>query len=336
MGIAVCLAAAAWMRRPSSTSAQDNNMVLIDGGTFTMGCSEHYFPDACPPHPVTLESFWIDKTEVTNEAFAKFVKATGYITAAERQPPALPGVPPENLVAGSLVFTAPSQPLFAKECPSCMHHSRWWQYVPGASWRHPEGPASTLLGREKHPVVHIAWQDAQAYAQWLGKRLPTEAEFEYAARGGLEGKKYSWGNQRTPEKKWLTNIWQGHFPFHNSLEDGFYTTAPVGAFAPNGYGIYDMTGNVWEWCLDWYDAHYYKKLADLSNCTHNPQGPSSSNDPEEPETPKKVQRGGSFLCNDSYCSRYKVGGRGKGEPDSSASHLGFRCAKDAVIKRKIE
>ena len=223
---------------------EDHGMVLIPAGTFWMGCEEPSFIDARPLHQVKINRFWLDKTLVTNEQFARFVHATGYKTVAERKPDAkdFPGAPPENLVPGALVFTPPSQPV------SLHSHYQWWRYVPGACWKHPEGPASDLNGKSRYPVVQVAWEDAVAYAKWAGKRLPTEAEFEYAARGGLDRKPYSWGDELKPGGKWRANIWQGSFPSSNTAEDGFTTTAPVGSFPANGYGIYDMTGNVWEWC----------------------------------------------------------------------------------------
>jgi formylglycine-generating enzyme len=297
----------------SNSYYAQQGMVLIPGGTFWMGCKDATLSDALPVHRVTLNGFWLDKTEVTNEQFEHFVRQTGYITYAERQ--TIAGVEP-----GSLVFKQPSPTSSITNC--C-----WWQYIPGASWRSPEGPGSNLEGRYKHPVVHVTWSDALAYTQWAGKRLPTEAEFEYAARGGLSRKLYSWGDELTPEGCWKANIWQGNFPRHNALEDGFFGTAPVGSYPPNGYGLYDMTGNVWEWCSDWYDARYY---ATLGICTVNPQGPATDYDPGEPRILKKVQRGGSFLCNARYCTKYLVGARGKGAIDTSTSHSGFRCARSCA------
>jgi len=204
------------------------------------------------------------------------------------------------------------------------NHLAWWKYVPGASWRHPEGPGSTINGREDHPVVHVCYHDAVAYANWAGKRLPTEAEWEYAARGGLDQKRYCWGDELCPDGKWQANIWQGEFPYLNTEEDGFRGTAPAASFPANGFGLHDMSGNVWEWCADWYRPDYYLESPD-----RNPQGPSSSHDPMEPGMPKRVQRGGSFLCSDMYCVRYMPGGRGKGALDSGSSHVGFRCVRSA-------
>ena len=201
---------------------------------------------------------------------------------------------------------------------------RWWRYVPGTSWRHPEGPDSSIEGRDQHPVVQVAWLDATAYAEWAGKRLPTEAEWEYAARGGLDRKPYVWGDEKVPGGRWVTNIWQGRFPTENTLEDGFATTAPVASFPANGFGLHDMAGNVWEWCADWYRPDAY-----ATGTAVDPRGPADSFDPLEPGIHKRVQRGGSFLCSDVYCQRYVPGGRGKGDPESAANHIGFRCARGA-------
>jgi sulfatase modifying factor 1 len=295
-----------------------DGMVWIHSGEFWMGSDD--FPDAQPWHRVYVDGFWMDKTEVTNEQFEKFVKATGYVTLAERTPTKeeFPTAPPENLVAGSVVFTPPDKPV------PLNNHYQWWDYVKGANWRHPTGPKSNLQGKEKYPVVHIAFADALAYCKWAGKRLPTEAEFEFAARGGLEKKTYVWGDEFRPGGKWMANTFQGHFPERNTGEDGFVGTAPVGSFPPNGYGLYDMAGNVWEWCSDWYRPDYYKMLPEVAR---NPHGPATSFDPSEPGTQKRVHKGGSFLCTDQYCKRYEPGGRGKGEPDTGTNHLGFRCVK---------
>lgn len=296
-----------------------NDMVWIPGGTFWMG-TEQGHNDESPMHQVTVNGFWMDRTEVTNEQFAKFVEATGYQTVAERKPDPrdFPEAPAEALVPGSAVFIPP------KEKVSLDEFYRWWRYLPNANWRQPEGPGSTIVGKEKHPVVHVCWEDASAYANWADKRLPTEAEWEFAARGGLERKPFVWGDTQAPDGKWAANIWQGDFPLTNDLSDGFGTTAPVGSFAPNGYGLYDMAGNVWEWCWDWYRPDYYAKSP-----SDNPQGPPDSFDPNEPNLPKRVQRGGSFLCSDVYCSGYRPSARMKASPDTGLSHSGFRCVKDA-------
>lgn len=302
---------------------QSKGMVWVAGGKFWMGCEDQSFNDVRPIHQVDLKGFWVDRTEVTNAEYAKFVEATGYKTVAERKPDAkdFPGAPPENLVPGAVVFTPPTQAV------SKHSHYNWWRYVPGANWRHPQGPASDIKKLSTHPVVDVAWEDASAYAKWAGKRLPTEAEFEYAARGGLDRKLFSWGNELRPGGKWQANIWQGRFPYKNTAEDGFADSAPVCSFSPNGYGLYDMTGNVWEWCADWYRPNYYQTVLD-EKLASNPQGPKDSFDPIEPSQPKRVQRGGSFLCTDQYCARYLVGARGKGEPSSGCSNVGFRCVKD--------
>lgn len=286
-----------------------------------MGSEEPHFLDARPVHLVYVSGLWMDKTEVTNEQFARFVEATGYTTVAERTPDPrdFPGALPENLVAGSVVFSPPSRPVPLND------HFQWWNYVKGANWRHPEGPGSDLKTRMNHPVVHVAWQDAVAYCKWAGKRLPTEAEFEFAARGGLDRKRYSWGDEFRPGGKWMANTFQGHFPDNNTAADGFQATAPVASFPPNGYGLYDIAGNVWEWCSDWYRSDYFQTLAASEKIARNPQGPADSFDPSEPGVAKRVQKGGSFLCTDQYCSRYMPSGRGKGDPDTGTGHLGLRC-----------
>jgi formylglycine-generating enzyme required for sulfatase activity len=277
--------------------------------------------DARPVHRVYVDGFFMDRTDVTNRQFAAFAKATGYTTVAEQVPRAadFPGAPPENLVAGSIVFSPPSHPVPLDS------HLRWWSYVRGADWRHPLGPGSDLTGKDDDPVVHVAYADAEAYARWAGKRLPTEAEWEFAARGGLAGRPFVWGDSFRPAGKWMANTHQGHFPDTDSAEDGHAGLAPVAQYPPNGYGLYDMAGNVWQWTSDWYDADYYRKLAQAGVVARNPQGPPTSWDPSEPGQPKKAQRGGSFLCTDQYCSRYVVGTRGKGEVNTGTNHLGFRC-----------
>ncbi len=302
-----------------------SGMAWIPGGEFWMGSDEPMFQDARPWHKVYLDAYFIDKTLVTNQQFARFVEATHYVTIAEQTPRAedFPGAPHENLVAGSVVFSPPHHPVPLND------YLQWWSYVKGANWQHPQGPTSDLKGKQKHPVVHIAYPDAEAYCKWEGKRLPTEAEFEFAERGGLDRKPYAWGDVFRPAGKFMANTFQGHFPDKSTPEDGYATTSPVGAFPANGYGLFDMSGNVWEWTSDWYRPDYYQTLADSGQVSRNPQGPPDSSDPSEPGTVKKAQRGGSFLCTDQYCSRYKVGGRGKGEPDTGTNHLGFRCVKGA-------
>jgi sulfatase modifying factor 1 len=320
---------------PASTP---RGMVWISGGEFSMGAIDppaadkvgmHEAADARPIHRVYVDGFWMDKTDVTNDEFARFVKATAYVTVAERKPRAedYPGAPPENLVAGAVVFSPPDHPVPLND------HFQWWSYVKGANWRHPEGPNSNLKGREKYPVVQVAYEDALAYAKWAGKRLPTEAEWEFAARGGLAGKLYPWGNQFQPGGKWMANTYQGKFPVKDTAADGHTGVAATALYPPNGYGLYDMAGNVWQWTSDWYRPDYYQQLAAAGGVTRNPQGPDTPYDPMEPTEKKKVHRGGSFLCTDQYCSRYVVGTRGKGEVTTGTNHLGFRCVKTITGNR---
>jgi len=317
------LVAVSWLLATSCNKESNEGMVWIPGGTFWMGCEECGMPDALPVHQASVDGFWMDVTPVTNAEFDKFVQATGYVTIAERQPDPkdFPGAPPEMLVPGSAVFTPPDHDV------SLENPLGWWRYAKGASWKHPEGQGSNVRDRQDHPVVHIAWEDAVAYAKVAGKRLPTEAEFEFAARGGLDRNLYAWGNELKPDGKWPANIWQGRFPVENRKEDGYVSTSPVRAFKPNGYGLYDVGGNVWQWCSDWYRPDYFAKFKSGSNPAVNPKGPDDSVDPQEPGIPKKVQKGGSFLCSDMYCSRYLVGSRGKGATDSGSSNVGFRCVK---------
>jgi sulfatase modifying factor 1 len=309
-------------------------MVWIPGGEFSMGGinpvgmqdgGKEAMNDARPVHRVYVSGFFMDANEVTNKQFAEFIKATGYITVAEQKPTKeeFPDAPAENLIAGSIVFkpTAVS---------NLDNHYDWWSYIPGADWKHPQGPSSDLKGKENFPVVQIAWQDAQAYAKWAGKRLPTEAEWEFAARGGEAGDIYAWGNQFKPNGKWMANVYQGKFPQQDQAADGYAGIAPVKQFPANKYGLYDIAGNVWEWCSDWFSVDYYQKLADAGSVASNPKGPAEPNDPQEPGERKKVQRGGSFLCTDQYCTRYMVGSRGKGEYRSASNHVGFRCVEDVV------
>jgi len=292
-------------------------MVWVPGGSFRMGSDE--FADARPVHSVTVDGFWMDTHEVTNADFVRFVNQTGYRTTAERplDPADYPDVPADKLVPGSAVFTPPTQAV------SLDNPLQWWQYVNGANWQHPTGPGSSIRGHENEPVVHVSYDDAVAYARWAGKRLPTEAEWEYAARAGLEEQPYYWGNTQQPGGKWVANIYQGDFPQRNTQADGFAGIAPVKRFPANPYGLYDMEGNVWEWCQDLYRPDYYSKSPKA-----NPPGPADSYDPDEPGSVKRVQRGGSFLCSDQYCTRYKAGSRGKGEVSSGSNNLGFRCVRD--------
>ena len=312
-------------------------MVWIPGGEFSMGSADprgslcggpDAMNDARPVHRAFVDGFWMDKTEVTNSQFQTFADDTGYVTIAERTPRVedFPGAPPENLVAGSIVFTPPDHPV------PLNNHYAWWDYIKEASWRHPLGPDSDLTGRGQYPVVHIAYPDARAYAQWAGKRLPTEAEWEFAARGGLSGKLYAWGDELKPDDKWMANIFQGKFPLVDKADDGFEGISPVARFPPNGYGLFDIAGNVWEWCSDWYRPDYYAELARLGRVARNPAGPEESFDPGEPTQKKRVLRGGSFLCTEQYCTRYMVGTRGKGEVSTGGNHLGFRCVKTKVAQ----
>jgi len=314
----------------ASVPAPDG-MVWIPGGEFSMGANDppdmddvgmKATTDARPIHRVYVDGFFMDKTDVTNAQFAAFVRATGYVTIAERKPNAteFPTAPPENLVAGSVVFSPPDHAV------PLNNHFQWWSYVPGANWRHPLGPKSDIKGKDDYPVVHVSYQDAEAYAKWAGKRLPTEAEWEFAARGGVAGKPFVWGDEFRPGNKWMANTHQGHFPIDDTGEDHFHGIAPVAQFAPNPYGLYDMAGNVWQWTSDWYRSDYYAQLA-AAGVARNPRGPDTSFDPSEPGQPKKVHRGGSYLCTDQYCSRYIVGTRGKGEVSTGTNHLGFRCVK---------
>ena len=307
-------------------------MVWVPGGEFSMGSVDpratlyggpEAMADARPVHRVYVDGFWMDATEVTNDQFEQFVKATGYVTIAERTPTQeeFPTAPPENLVAGSAVFTPTPGPVPLND------HFQWWRYQKGANWRHPNGPDSDLRGREKYPVVHIAYADAVEYATWAQKRLPTEAEFEFAARGGLSGKMYAWGDELRPGGGFMANTLQGLFPVRDTGADGFAGIAPVKSFAANGYGLYDIAGNVWEWTSDWYRSDYYAQLAARGAVARNPQGPDTPFDPAEPEEKKRVQRGGSFLCTDQYCTRYMVGTRGKGEVSTGSDHLGFRTVR---------
>lgn len=303
----------------ANIEVDSSEMVLVNGGTFNMGTSK--FSDSKPIHKVEVSSFYIDRHEVTNEQFGAFVEATGYITIAEKplNPADFPDADPELLKAGGTVFTAPAQ---VRDLHNAM---QWWSYVPGANWRHPEGPESNIKGKERHPVVQIAYEDAVAYATWAGKRLPTEAEWEYAARAGDSNDNiYYWGNELTPNNRYMANIFQGKFPVRNTLQDGYATTAPVGQYSSNAFGIFDLEGNVWEWCSDFYQSKYLVGDA----VEKNPQGPIESYDPKEPHAVKRVLRGGSFLCSDQYCERYKAGARGKGEVSSPTNNIGFRCVKD--------
>ena len=298
------------------------DMVAIPGGEFLMGSARHY-PEEAPPHKVRVDAFKMDARTVTNREFAQFVAATGHVTLAEKpaDPAQYPGAKPELLAPSSVVFQRTDGPVDLR------NPHNWWHYVPGADWRHPRGPQSALHGLDDHPVVHVAFEDAEAYAKWAGKSLPTEAEWELAARGGLDGREYCWGDAFMPGGKPQANTWQGEFPWQNLLQDGFEWTAPVGSFKPNGYGLYDMAGNVWEWTTDFYQEH--GAIAHACCTLQNPRGASleSSYDPRQPQIkiPRRVMKGGSYLCAPNYCRRYRPAARMAQPVDTSTCHLGFRC-----------
>lgn len=320
-----------------ATETSRNGMVWIPGGDFQMGSvSPLARPDESPVHRVHIDGFWIDKTEVTNAQFAAFVEATDYVTIAEREidweeikkqlPAGTPKPSDEMLQPGSLVFTPPEGVVDLR------FFGLWWTWTPGASWRHPEGPGSSIDDLMDHPAVHIAYDDAVAYAEWAGKRLPTEAEWEFAARGGLDGALNIWGDDTVDGTR--CNTWQGRFPDRNTAEDGYARTAPVGSFPANGYGLHDMAGNVWEWCSDQFDiGEYTRRVREAGEgaVIDNPRGPDAPNDPRNPYAPEShVQRGGSFLCNDSYCASYRPSARMGCPPDTGMSHVGFRCVSDVT------
>jgi len=300
-------------------------MVWVPGGTFLMGSDSHY-PEEAPAHPVRVSPFWMDATAVTNAEFARFAAETGYVTLAERplDPAQYPGADPQMLVPGGLVFRKARRPV------DLGNFRNWWSYVPGACWKHPEGPQSSIAGRLDHPVVQIAYADAEAYARWAGKELPTEAEWELAARGGLDGAVYCWGDELMPQGRHLANTWQGEFPWQNLRQDGFEGTAPVRSFPPNGYGLYEMTGNVWEWTRNWYRDRHKKPNERKACCVPtDPRGPSveHSYDACLPRIriPRRVIKGGSFLCAPNYCRRYRPAARYPQMIDTATCHVGFRC-----------
>jgi formylglycine-generating enzyme len=314
--------------RPAPGAEPPPGMVRIPGGTFMMG-SDHHYPEEAPAHKVRVHGFWMDSHAVTIEAFKRFVEATGYITSAERpaNPEDYPGALPEMLEPSSVMFAKPAQRV------NLRNPYNWWVYTRGADWRHPRGPGSSLDGLWDHPVVHVAYEDALAYAQWAGKALPTEAEWEFAARGGLDGAEFVWGDEFTPGGKPMANTWQGEFPWQNLLEDGYEWTAPVGSFPPNGYGLFDMAGNVWELTSDWYQDH--GKIHKACCTLDNPRGGSveASVDPRMPQMSigRKVMKGGSYLCAPNYCRRYRPAARMAQPVDTSTCHVGFRCViRDAA------
>jgi sulfatase modifying factor 1 len=299
----------------------DGDMVWVPGGTFAMGSDQHY-PEEAPVHRVSVDGFWMDRHTVTNAEFARFVRRTGHVTVAEQaaDPEDYPGARPELLVPASTVFRPPPHRVDLR------NPYNWWIYVPGADWRHPQGPGSSIRKRPDHPVVHVAWEDVQAYATWAGRELPTEAEWELACRGGLDGATYAWGEELSPGGRWMANTWQGEFPLDNTGQDGYEGTAPVGRYPPNGYGLLDMIGNVWEWTVDWYQAH--GELADACCTVANPRGGTRhrSVDPGDAAgVPRKVMKGGSHLCAPNYCRRYRPAARMAQAVDTGTSHLGFRC-----------
>jgi sulfatase modifying factor 1 len=309
-------------RAPAPGAPPADNVVWVPGGAFRMGSDNHY-PEEAPAHNVTVNGFWMSRHTVTNADFKRFVDATGYVTLAERpaNPETYPGAKPEMLVPSSVMFKKARGPV------DLSNHFNWWVYVPGADWRHPRGPGSHIRALMNHPVVHVAFEDAEAYAEWAGMDLPTEAEWEFAARGGLEDAEFVWGNEFTPNGKQMANTWQGEFPWQNLVEDGYDWTAPVGAFPANGYGLYEMAGNVWEWTTDWFQDH--NKIQKACCTIDNPRGcdPERSYDPRTPDIKiaRKVMKGGSYLCAPNYCRRYRPAARMAQPLDTSTCHLGFRC-----------
>ncbi|MEC5146776.1 formylglycine-generating enzyme family protein [Chitinophaga sp. 212800010-3] len=337
LGLALFCSCAGGQSGQTAAARKDtlNKMVLIPAGSFFMGADDSTgVVDEYPKHLVEIHSFWMDEHEVTNREFAEFVAATGYVTTAEKPvskeellASLAPGAPQpdssqlaEMTAPGALVFTPPDHAVPLNDI------GQWWTFVKGASWKHPGGPGTDINNKDNEPVTQVSWLDAQAYAKWAGKRLPTEAEWEYAARGGLSGQMYPWGNEPLTVGKPKANTWNGNFPYRNTQTDGYYGLAPVKSYAPNGYKLYDMSGNVWEWCNDWYDANYYKTQ---EKGAKNPAGPEAGFDPDDPGQAKRVIRGGSFMCSDEYCRGYRVSARMKSTPESGLANLGFRCVKNA-------
>jgi formylglycine-generating enzyme required for sulfatase activity len=318
-----------------ATEPEPPPMVWIPGGEFTMGTNDTKSkPNERPAHRVRVDGFWMDEHDVTNAEFRRFVDATGYVTTAERKPDweelkknYPPGTPkPKDMQTepGSLVFTPTPNPVPFDNLYA------WWRWVPGANWRHPDGPKSTIEGKDNYPVVQVSWDDAVAYANWAGKRLPTEAEWEFAARGGLEDKRYPWGDEFRPDGKYMANTYQGQFPVRDSGDDGFIGPSPVGSFPANGYGLYDMGGNVWQWCSDWYREDVHERSAGQA-CCENPTGPTDCLDSGDARVsssaPRRVIKGGSYLCNPDYCESYRPSARRGTPPDTGSTHVGFRCVK---------
>jgi formylglycine-generating enzyme len=317
-------------RRDDGVLDRPDNMAWIAGRTFRMGSDRHY-PEEAPSHRVTVDGFWIDAAPVTNREFKAFVKATGYVTTAQivPDPKDYPGALPHMIYAGSLVFSPPHR------VTDLSDWSQWWTFMKGADWRHPQGPGSNINVLDHHPVVHVSFADALAYAQWAGKDLPTEAEWEFVARGGLEGKEFAWGDALTSGGRHMANIWQGNFPIENLNEDGYERTSPVTAFPPNGYGVHDMIGNVWEWTSDWWSSKHEGDAPKACCVPQNPRGGTedASLDPCQPNIriPRKVLKGGSHLCAPNYCRRYRPAARHAEPVDTSTSHVGFRC----VVRRPV-
>lgn len=311
------------LRSESAEKPTYPGMIPVPGGTFRMGSEKHY-PEEAPVHAVGVSPFWIDSAPVANRQFRDFVKATGYLTVAEvaPDPKDYPNALPHMLKPGSLVFSPPPYPVDLRDW------SQWWEYRFGANWRRPYGPGQSIPNFGDHPVVHVAYKDAEAYAAWAGKELPTEAEWEYAARGGLDGTEFAWGDEFAPGGRHMANTWQGSFPHENLMEDGYARTSPVGGFPPNGYGLFDMIGNVWEWTTDWYSARYAAQKLGGCCVPHNPRGPESDTHEDCPApavVPRKVVKGGSHLCAPNYCRRYRPAARHSQPIDSGMSHIGFRC-----------